>query len=340
MMYDLRTAADNRVSFYVVDHLPTMKNLYRFDTVEEAIDKFNSLSANLYSAIGGSIDNRFELDIIHRRDGKPVLVMDTERIQNPVWRENQQVQDAIDYAIAHLNVQHQLSFMFGDQYVSSIVDLERYSDRQLENYFQNKLLRPTNPGNLLTAINEVHVEGSGWLKLDAFLKQLAASRPKQPGKGAKANFVTRLNIGYIDETGRTGQADLSTLNFKLLQEKTAREVSPEKLAEDLFRFACDIDPYEAQDQADIAEAELAAIEKDIASGNIHPYIKKISELLEEGLPSEEDHKKALSLLSRLTVLTPREFRKTALVTMIRNAGFEAKQQFFKHHQIKDRDRER
>lgn len=339
MTHDLRTDANNLVSFYVVDHLPTMKNLYRFDTVEEAIDKFKSLSANLYSAIGGKID-RFELDLIHRRDGKPVLVMDTERIQNPVWRESQQIQDAIDYAIAHLNVQHQLSFMFGDQYVSSIVDLERYSERELENYFHNKLLRPVDPKNLLTAINEVHVEGSGWLKLDAYLKQLAASRPKQPGQGAKANFVTRLNIGYIDETGRTGQADLSTLHFKLLQEKTAREISPEKLAEDLFQFAEDVDPYEAQDQADIAEAELAAMKKDIASGNIHPYIKKISELLEEGLPSLEDHKKALGLLSRLTVLTPKEFRKPALVTMIRNAGFEAKQQAYMHQQVKGKGKER
>lgn len=323
--HDFRTNPDDRWSYYVVDHLPTMDNIFRYDTVEEAIEKYKSLPENMKSAIGSSIHNKDEIDHIHRCDGKSVLVMDSERMQDPLWRESWEIQEAIDTMIAYLNVQHQYCSLF-EGYPSCIVDLERYSGSEIENYFADKLLRPdgakqcTDPGwTLNSAISEVFAPGKGWMNRKDFLKALNDSRPSRPGEGAKNLFVERLNINYMDEAGHMGQADISPRNFALLKEKTAMEIAPEKLAADLYAFACEVDPYDAADQADIREQELASIEKDIASGSLYPYMKQLSEGLSEGFATDPLRKEALSLMARLTVLTPKEFRKPALSAMIASA---------------------
>ena len=324
MEHDNRTKPQSQWTFYVVDDLPTMANLYRFDTVEEAITKYMSLPENMRSAIGSSIDGRHEIDHIHRCDGRHVLVTDCVGLSP--WEESPQIQEAIDTMIAYLNVQYQYRQLFGNRFPSAIVDLERYSGVELEHYFSDKLLRPDNPENLFTAVQEVYAEGEGWMKLDDFLKKLDDSRPGRPGEGAKNVFVDRLNINYITDTGRCGQADISPRNYALLHEKTLREVSPEKLAQDLYQFAADLDPYESADQEDTKEEELALMKRDISSHSLSAYTQMVSEALKEGLPSEEDHKKALSLLSRLTVLTPPDFRKRSLATMIQSAEHKAAQQ--------------
>lgn len=324
MRHDNRTKPQSAWTYYVVDNVPRMSNIYYYDTLMEAMRHYQSLPKDVIKALGSSKDGLHEIDHIHCRNGQNVLVMDCQNLSP--WKDNGESRDAIDTMIAYLNVQYQLSSMFGPRYPSVIVELDRYKDKNLENYFRNKLLRPEDPKYLVTSIKEVFVEGAGWLKRDAFLKRLDDSRPPRMGEGAKSNFVTRLNIDYIDETGHCGQADLSTKDFVLLQEKTAREVSPEKLAADLLQFAEEVDPYEAMDQEETKDDELHLLKSHISSGMISPYVQQLRQLLSEGLPSEDDHKKALSLLSRLTVLTPPEFRKPSLETMICKADFEAKHQ--------------
>ena len=326
MLYDNRTKPNSQWTYYVVDDLPKMSNIYRYDTVEEAIEKYKSLPEHLLSAIGSSIDGRAEIDHIQRRDGTSVLVMDCERTRNPIWRDSPEIQDSIDKMVAYLNVHRQLSNMFGPKYPSVAVELERYSSKDLENYFGNKILRPEKSGVLLSAVKEVCVEGEGWLNLNDFLKQLDQARPGRPGDPVKSLFVDQLYIDYIDETGRCGQADISPRNFVLLQKKTEQELSPEKLSEELYQFAADLDVYEAQDQENTRDAEMKQIQKNIASGHIGPYVKFLSAALSEEFASEEDHKKALSLMSRFTVLTPPEFRKPALLTMIQQAEHKATSQ--------------
>lgn len=326
MLYDNRTKPNSQWTYYVVDDLPKMSNIYRYDTVEEAIAKYKSLPDHLLSAIGSSIDGRSEIDHIQRRDGTSVLVMDSERTSNPIWRDSPEIQESIDKMVAYLNVYRQLSNMFGFNYPSVAVELERYSSKDLENYFGNKILRPEKPGVLLSAVKEVCVEGEGWLKLNDFLSKLDQARPGRPGDPVKTLFVDQLNIDYIDETGRCGQADISPRNFVLLQKKTEFELSPEKLTEELYQLAENLGPYEARDYKDTKDAEMEHMRQEIAAGRINPYVKFLSASLSEGFASEEDHKKALSLMARLTVLTPSEFRKPALLTMIQQAEHKAANQ--------------
>lgn len=338
MLQDNRTKPHDQWSYYVVDNLPTMANLYRFDTVEEAIEKYKSLPDTLVSAIGSSIHDAREIDHIHRCDGKNVLVTDCDHMQP--WVGNSEIQESIDKMIAYLNVQYQYSHIFSPRYPSVIVDLERYRGNEMDHYFDDKLLRPENPKLHTSCVKEVYVEGEGWLPRDSFLKMLENSRPGRPGEPRKNVFVDMLNIDYIDKTGRCGQADISPRNFNLLMQKTLREISPDKLAEDLYQFASDQDPFEEQDQADTKGAELHLMKQDIDTGNVSHYVKYLTAALNDGSLSEEDNKTALSLLSRLTVLTPSEFRKPALMSMIQNAEHKASQQPQKRPSEKDVNKER
>lgn len=324
MLHDYRTKPIDQWTYYVVDDLPTMANLYRYDTVEEAIAKYQSLPASSVSAIGSSIHDAREIDHIHRCDGKSVLVTDCDHMQP--WVGNTEIQASIDKMIAYLNVQHQFSNIFRPRFPSVIVDLERYRGNEMDHYFDDKLLRPEDPKFHISCVKEVYTEGKGWIPRDAFLKMLDNSKPGRPGEPAKNIFVDMLNIDYINHTGQCGQADISPRNFALLMEKTLREISPDKLAEDLYQFAADLDFYDAQDQADTKGEEIQSIKRDIEAGHIAPYVKYLSAALKVGVPSEDDHKRALALLSRLTVLTPKEFRKPALISMIQNAEHKASQQ--------------
>lgn len=317
MLHDNRTKPHDQWTYYVVDDLPTMANLYRYDTVEEAIEKYQSLPASSVSAIGSSIYNAREIDHIHRCDGKNVLVTDCDHMQP--WVGNAEIQASIDKMIAFLNVQHQFSNIFRPRYPSVIVDLERYSGNEMDYYFDDKLLRPEDPRSHVSCVKEVYAEGEGWMPRDAFLKMLDNSRPGRPGEPAKNIFVDQLNIDYIDASGRCGQADINPRNFNLLMQKTLREISPDKLAEDLYQFAVDLDFYDALDQAYLKGEELHRMKRDIDAGHIGTYVKFLSDALKNGIPSEADRKRALALLSRLTVLTPKEFRKSALSAMIHHA---------------------
>ena len=339
MLHDFRTKDKTQWTYYVVDNVPRMSNIYRFDTVQEAIDKYQSLPNDVIKAIGSSKDNRYEIDHIHCRAGQNVLVMDSAN-RSP-WKDSYKLQESIDTMIAYLNVQYQMSSLFGKQYPSAIVELERYKSPELDNYFQNKLLRPADPKHFITAVNEVFVEGEGWMNTEAFLKKLDDSRPKAIGEGAKANFVTRLNIMYIDNTGHCSQVDISTKDFVLLKEKTERECAPDKLAADLYAFASDVDPYEAMDQEDIKEIDLQKMQQDIASGHLAPYTKYLSDYLhDEGHYLSRSYDNAKALLARLTVLTPKEFRKRALLAMIQGAEQKAKAQTVNERNPRSSDKTR
>ncbi len=320
MLYDERTKPFDQWTYYVVDHLPSMANIYRYDTVEEAIEKYKSLPEDQISAIGSSIFHTHELDLIQRRGGKSVLVMDYRLVEDDRWRYSTEIQDAIDRMIAELSVDHEMSSLFsGNGYPSFIVELSRYRWHHPDHYFDDKLLLPDDPKDLLTSIQEVYVEGEGWLKRRDFLKLLEDSRPGSNTEGLKPVFADRFNIHYVDMRGRQGQADISPTHFRAVLNRTEKALSPEALSEELYAFSASVDPYEARDQADIQASELEKMKRDIASGSLFPYIQQVSLQLSEGLASEEDRQKAVSLLVRLNILSPREFRKPSLARQIGQA---------------------
>lgn len=223
---DLRTKPVSEWTYYVIDHLPTMSNIYRFDTVEEAIAKFKDIPETSFSALGSSINNLRETDHIQRRNGEAVLVTDSDRTENPLWRNSEEIQAAIDKMVSDLKVRYELStIIFGSRFPSIAIPLERNTEQVPNNYFNNKLLNPTQPDRLLTSINELYVSGQGWIKLTDFIDQLDNCRPQFIGDGCNTLFVDTLNINYADQRGHWGQADLSPFDFRILKEKTEKHLS-------------------------------------------------------------------------------------------------------------------
>jgi hypothetical protein len=95
-------------TYYVVDHLPTMANIHRFNTVYEAIQCYRALDPHLRSSIGSSIGGVHELDLIHRcSNDTPVLVTAYAKVETPLWRESKELQQAIDQMIAELGIQYE-----------------------------------------------------------------------------------------------------------------------------------------------------------------------------------------------------------------------------------------
>ena len=99
--FDHRTVGEDWVSFYVFDDLRwqqrpqhsaeprTGPNIYRYDTLVEAVSKFKELPTHMRTAIGINLNAASELDIVHRFGEESVLV--TDYMNLPAWRHNDAV---------------------------------------------------------------------------------------------------------------------------------------------------------------------------------------------------------------------------------------------------------
>lgn len=209
--FDYRTKPESAWTFYVVDHLPTMSNLYRFDTVQEAIDQYKSLPDHLRSAIGSSFYNRREIDHIHRIDGQAVLIRDMDRMKDSLWRDSTVIADAVKLMREQLHVEYELSTdMFGSQRGSVAIPV---MDGPCENMLHpSKMLDPKVPDRPLSAINEVFVEKCGWIPMLQFLEE-QESRTWSREHGYRVPFVNNLNIRYMDRRGHMGQVDVKPADY-------------------------------------------------------------------------------------------------------------------------------
>lgn len=208
-MTDFRSKPDSEWTYYVVDHLPTMNKLYRFDTVEEAIAKFKEFPVTAISAIGSSKYSSIEIDHIHRRNGRAVLVTDSERVESSIWRDSEEIQAAIDKMISALNVHYELSSdIFGSKYPFVAIPIERHQTKVMDRYFEDKILSSSQGIHPLQAVNEIFVAGEGWVSRKDFFDLLDDCAPQMDGNGAKTLFVEKLNIRYVNHSNRIGQADV------------------------------------------------------------------------------------------------------------------------------------
>ena len=215
-MYDFRTKPDTEWTYYVVDHLPTMTNLYRYDTVEEAIKKYNEIPSNMRSAIGSSLQNHYEIDHVHRIDDQTVLVTDIERTGNAIWRDSEEIQNAVALMKRELKVCYELNsdiFLKGTPVAIPLSD----PSHSLSSYFNNKRLDPKISDRPLSGINEVHSSEHGWIKAVNFLDILRNREWTREG-GYPVHFVNQINIRYVDKYGYRGQADVTPQEFIKLKE--------------------------------------------------------------------------------------------------------------------------
>ena len=221
-LHDFRKKPDSQWTFYVVDHLPTMDNIYRYDTPQEAIEKYNSLPATQRSALGSSLLDRYELDHIHKIDGQSVLVRDMERVQSPVWRDSEEIVEAVSLMRQRLKVEYELSNLFGSHLGHVAIPI--CDGKPQNSYFNDKQLDPLVIDRPLSGINEVFVFGRGWVEVLEFLKDMD-ERKWTRETGYPVPFVNTLNIRYTDSKGHQGQADIAPAFFQTLRDEYERSLT-------------------------------------------------------------------------------------------------------------------
>ena len=209
-----------KLSFYIFDNLRCNQdreggNVHRFDTVQEAVAVFKYISAEhptWTTALGGSIFGTSEVDFVQRRMGTNALVTDYKNMD--YWKDNPDAKQAIGAAAQGLNVEWQLDSSFAK---GSVMVPYEPDEAPLDAYFARMELRPIDPVNPLTSVQEAFAQGHGWLSLQELQAMVRVSGDHNP----ECPKVTRLNVAYVEESpsgGRqTGYVDMAPSDFKQMQ---------------------------------------------------------------------------------------------------------------------------
>lgn len=344
---DVRKKSEAEQSFYVVDDLRYAQNqnrpnrgtfdIFRFDSLAEAINKFKEIPEDMTPAIGMHLSERSELDLIHRREGEAVLV--TDYLNFPQWRTNSHVLSAVSELSEALKVEWQMnSKLIGETILIPLHSFDRIPDK----VFDDKNLAAKTPPiysdnlNPISAINEVFAEKHGWMPF-----QDAKKTAEQFGyHNPELLKVQRFNVNYIDNRGNRGQADISALDLEILKERHAilfgndkvRSAALYKLAEELDEFAFDFDLYDYKDNIEDREGHVKNLFMDLSSGDTKEIVSYLHDMEEERIidpdlaekVSDQELAHALSLASRIQGVTVLE-RKPSLDSQIKGATEKAAQ---------------
>lgn len=212
---------DKKFNFYVISDLN--KDVFftnRFDDFEEALNAFSKFESDNRKLPAMGIETPTgSLDLIHNINGDKVLVRDYLNIER-FSKEVQAIKGEIErYAQRLVNegaVEYRYSgtvVPWNDLSVKTIVPV--VADFVPDTYCQDKILKAAD-GIAAVAINEILVNGNGWVKYDTFLNDPY----KYVNNGVLK--VDMVNVAYVNNgkyVGVDGQMDLSVDNFEAMADK-------------------------------------------------------------------------------------------------------------------------
>lgn len=331
-----KEGADTKgINFFVFDDLRFQQNrelreeafgngpdVYRLDTLEEAIEKLQTLPNYMYPAMGICNKRGGEFDIIHRRNDEFILVNDFKT--DPFWYTDEEILSLIHSACDKLAVEWQKCVgPFSNSMILTPFNLSELIDgHSPDYYFKDRHLRPAIdkngiPEHPYSAINEVFVPGEGWL--DYFT---AKKKAEEYGfNNPHILKVTHYNINYKDKHGYCGQADILPHEFDLLYERYQIREGMAQDAQKAAKKLCEelsdcIYGYEAN-EAD-RKAHIAGLLEDIYKDNTKAIEDKLSKLAFAKTRSTMQHK-AIGLLYRVQGIK-RSDHKPELDEQIKAAG--------------------
>lgn len=209
------------MDYYVYENLRASamdgqgNNIHRYDDLDEAIDRFKELPDDWTTAIGCSIDRKEEIDLVHRVNGEAVKVMDFYGID--VFAKRKDLHEAMARLEDSLGLRYQRTFGIHPR-KSVLSPIEPFG--HIDKYMEDKILvipKDSRSTHLLASINELYVEGKGWMEFMDFVK----AYPNDSYTDPKAPVVTKVNATYLAyESDRIGQADMSPSSFVQLVKKT------------------------------------------------------------------------------------------------------------------------
>ena len=336
-VYDLRTVGEDQMSFYVFDDLRWQQqttnhrpvaDIYRYDTLVEAVFKYKELPSHMRTAIGVHLNAKSELDIVHRYGDEAVLV--TDYLNSPAWRHNDAVDRALGQVCESLNIEWQLDHQLLGATVA-IPSARLYNLVIPDSYMEDKALAPREPDRYgakvdpYTAINEVFCEeGGGWIPLrDAQAKGISFDNPE-------LLKVSQFNVRTKDKQGYTHNVDMSPLDLNILQEgytlrygdQPSFDNALDRLVSDLYQFSKNAEPYEYKDQGPDYEVQIRATRDQLGRGETGAIKAYLDDFLAEDSSCKElmPKVKACCLLARVKNLDGLErYRKPTLTQQMESA---------------------
>lgn len=242
----------------------------RFDSLDEALQEYNSLPKEYTTALGITLKEFSELDFVHRVNGESVLVNDYKRNGNYIG--NGLVLQVAQALVEKLGIEYEFDSLLFNSHFSKVPVSESFARKfdfhyldaavltplqhsaDLNSYFKDKYLRAEKgSGSLLSAINQVYVEGEGWVNGKDFLTRLNDLYMYRDSMRYKVNT---LNVNYVDLNGYEGQADIYPRDFKLLRQRTIeRSAKHQALDGQIKDAAAKIDKPKQDVQKDIEREE-------------------------------------------------------------------------------------
>jgi len=315
--FDQRTVPGDKITFYVWDDLRYQQNreisgrkdfdLFYYDTLEEALEKFKDVPDWMTPALGMSW-GMGEWDVIHRREHVTVLSRDFSTDER--WRNNPDALGYVDRLCSVLNV----AWVSEPRLIPNATILvpktpwfqwlpdRAVLDKSLRLRERKSYLRQPSP---LSAINEVFCQGDGWLPYEDFRKKAEDFGWKSP----HCLRVHTFNVNYTDANGHEGQIDVSPSDFRILLERyTLQHGEPEevqnaaqKLAAELDEFVYQFDTYEYKDRAEGSREEsVNALRDEILEGRTEDIVSYLQLLVDENeFSSDEEKATAHNLLARV-----------------------------------------
>lgn len=348
--FDHRTVSDDKMSFYVFDDLRWQQwpqhsaehrpgpDIYRYDTLVEAVFKFKDLPPHMKPAIGIHLNARSELDIVHRYGDEAVLV--TDYLNLPAWRHNDAVDRALGQVCESLNIEWQLDHQLLGATVA-IPSARLYNLVTPDSYLERMGLVPHEPDRYgakvdpYTAIDEVFCEeGGGWIPLrEAQEKGISFDNPELL-KVSQFNVRTRylptdkMSVAWGGDS--LHHVDVSPLDLSILQEgytlrygeQCAFDKTLDRLVSDLYQFSKDAESYEYKDQGPDYEAQIKATRDQLSRGETCAIKAYLEDFLSENSSCKELMPKvqACCLLARVKNLDGLErYRKPSLNQQMESA---------------------
>lgn len=350
MKYDHRTVGEDRMSFYVFDdlrwqqwpqHTPEHRpgpDIYRYDTLVEAVSKFKELPPHMKPAIGVHLNAKSELDIVHRFGNEAVLV--TDYLNSPAWRHNAAVERAVGQACEALNIEWQLDHLLLGATVA--IPLARLSTSAIpDSYLAGMGLVPHEPARYgakidpYTAVDEVFCEdGKGWIGLrEAQAQGISFDNPdllKVSRFNVRTKYLPSEKMSVAWDGDSLHHVDVSPLDLSILQEgytlrfgeQHSFDKTMDLLVGDLYHFSKDAEPYENKDQGPDYEAQIKATRDQLSRGDTGSIKAYLEDFLSGSHPEEATSfmVEASRLLARVKNLEGlKHYRKPTLARQMESA---------------------
>ncbi len=344
---------ENKLSYYIFKDLRAAQNnnmiegndVLRFNSLQDAISEFQRLPKEWTTALGIHTSPGSELDLVQRREGKPTLVGDYQRI--PEFYYNPDVQATVRTLVNELHIQWQSDYrIFGSAPVLIPPTLDQNCVR--DRFLNGKHLCPDDSRHLITAIQELYVPEEGWQPLaDVYdtAKKFGYDDPHKPK-------ITTIHVRYADEKGQLKTGDMNPYNFILLQERTkimqhdpAAITSLAKAIEEYISRKVPEYYTETFGSADrnqkvspgsftrIKDVNAEHIADLIKKQDLEPLVAPVVTAIEQGLSEPIEQAEARELLGRILNI-PETGDKKLSIDMRMRAGV-AMEDFYRHDLVPD-----